>query len=385
MKKSIPVRIMTVLGSLVLLAAGAGAALEAFGGYPVTAALGGLLALNTPLAVLCKLLSVAALAVLAASAFVCALPGRKPKQMDYVMQKGENGPIGISLRAIEKQVRTCVAKHGEIANADISVREGRDGIVILLNVDEVSGVSIPLTVDLLQRQIRQYVTGCTGMTVAEVRVMVETDTDHEVQSAYVVQDDVYQPAVSHQAESVPAEPAPVQVQQPAAPAQMEESAVDDVPVRQPEETVQEPEPEAEPQLAAAPVEIPAVLPEPVPVQEEQPVDERPLHQRIFGAEELPVTVPVPPELTAEMTEAVPEPQPETPEEEAAPEEAPAVEAEVEENWCEPDLQAAADAVLSEVALNAEPEDDDATETEDAEETAVVIEVDETFGEPQQMI
>lgn len=347
MKKSIPVRILTALGGLVLLAAAVGAAMEGFGGVPVTETLGRLLASQTPLAVLCRLVCLLALAVLAACTLVCALPARKQKPSDYVMQKGENGPIGISVRAIEKLVRTCVAKHEVIAKADIAVRETKDGVVILLDVDEVSGVSIPLTVDLLQRQIRQYVTGCTGIAVSEVRVMVENDTEQQVQSVFAVQDDVYQPA-PQTAEAAPAETPRHQM------AAEEPVYVPELPPK-PEEIV--PLPEAVAEEPVIPVVIPEVLPEVAPPQEEEPQDERPLHQRIFGAEEMPVTVPVPPQLNAEAVqeseEAVEAEEPAAAaEEELAPEaEEPAPEK--GEDWSAPDLQAAAEAVLSEAVLSEE--------------------------------
>lgn len=349
MKKSVPVRLLTAAAGLLLLVSGGCIAAEAFFGVPLSAKVGGFLAAGDALAVLGKLVTLAALAVLAVAAIICALPGRKPKQCDYVMQKGENGPIGISVRAIEKQVRACVAKHDVIADAEVSVREARDGIVILLNVDQVSGVSIPLSVGLLQKQIRQYVTGCTGVDVQEVRVMVENNTESRVASAFAVEDAVcppvprmmeeFQPERQMAAEPVPAEP--------------------EIP-----ETVPEPKPEPAPQPAPVviPVELPAVAEQPAEMEPEE--DERPLHQRVFGAEELPAMVPVPPEMAVEPR---PEAAEETVEEEV-PEE-PAVqaeEAETEDDWSEPLLQAAAEAVLAEGTAEL-PDDAEAAAENGAEE------------------
>ena len=349
MKKSIPVRILTALGGLVLLALAVGAAAEGFGGVPVTETLGQLLATQTPLAVLCRIVCMLALAVLAVAAIVCAIPARKQKPSDYVMQKGENGPIGISVRAIEKLVRTCVKKHEVIANADIAIRETRDGVVILLDVDEVSGVSIPLTVDLLQRQIRQYVTGCTGIAVSEVRVMVENNTEQQVNSVFAVQDDVYQPAPQQP------EAAPVETVRPQSMPVAEEPVY--VPETVPAQEEPAPQPEAESEeIAPVVVELPVVLPEVVALPEEE-ADERPLHQRIFGAEEMPVTVPVPPQMTEEpVQEPAENVETEAAEEAAEPESIPETEESVPEegeDWSAPDLQAAAEAVLSEAVLTEE--------------------------------
>jgi hypothetical protein len=120
-------------------------------------------------------------------------------------------------------------------------------------------------VGLLQRQVRQYVTSCSGVDVEEVRVMVETGTEQTVDSPYAVQDVVMAEAQRELA-SKPA---------PAAPAVEEEpDAV-----------------EAEEPAAPAPQVILPPLP-PMPEYEEE--DDRPLHQRLFGAEEEPVFVPAPP-------------------------------------------------------------------------------------------
>ena len=39
----------------------------------------------------------------------------------------------------------------------------------------LGGLNIPLTVNALQKQIKQYITSCSGVDVHKVRVMVETD------------------------------------------------------------------------------------------------------------------------------------------------------------------------------------------------------------------
>ena len=357
MKKSISVRILTALGGLTLLALGVGLAAESFFGVQVTAAAGKLLASGHVLAVLGKLVLIIALAVLAVAAVICALPRRNKEQRDYVMQRGENGAIGISVRAIEKQVRSCVAKHDVIADAEISIRECRDGLIILLNVDQVAGVNIPLSVGLLQKQIKQYVSSCTGVDVHEVRVMVENNTDNVVASAFAVQDAMIPQVRPAEEQQAPAEPVETT---PAAP----------VAAEAPAETP-----------AAAPAPVPAVvLPEipPVPAVPELPEeDERPLHQRIFGAEEQPVFVPAPPEMLEEPQVEVEEEAAEEPEatpvedvEQAAETElvidvgddaAEAGAAYSEALWTDDDVAAAVDAVVEfcdDTAENAAAEEDE---------------------------
>lgn len=198
--------------------------------------------------------------------------GRRRKG-NFVLQQAENGTIGVSLNAIEKQVYACVGKHDLIQKAEVSIAEGRDGLIIQLYVDQVSGVNIPLSVGLLQKQIRQYVTSCSGVDVQEVQVMVENGTDNTVESPYAVQDVVMAEAQR---------------------GITEQTAVS---VETAEETVQSEETEAAVvSVAAAPVVVLPPLPA-MPEYEEE--DDRPLHQRLFGAEEEPVTVPAPPVMTQE--------------------------------------------------------------------------------------
>lgn len=364
MKKSMSVRIMTALGGLTLLVLGAGLAAEAFFGVQVTAAAARLLASGHVLAVLAKLVLILGLAVLAVAAVICALPRRRKEQDGYVMQRGENGAIGISVKAIEKQVRACVAKHDVIAEAEIAIRECRDGLIILLNVDQVAGVNIPLSVGLLQKQIKQYVSGCTGVDVHEVRVMVENNTTNVVASPFAVQE-AAGPQTRPAEECRAVEPAAVQ-SAPAAPAA-------DVPA---EASAPAPAP-----AAAVPVVLPEIPPMPaVPAVHQE--DERPLHQRIFGTEEQPVFVPAPPEMLTEQPDDTAEEAPEEPAVEPAEAAEPADETELvidmgddaaeagaaysEALWTDDDDVIAGEAAV--VEFSAEP---DEGEQEDAEDEADV--------------
>ena len=351
MKKSIPVRILTALGGLLLLGLGVCVAAEALFDVPVTAAIGRVLASQQVLLVLAQIVLALFLCAVGAAVIICALPSRKRVQSDYIMQKGENGPIGVSVRAIEKQVRACVAKHDLIQSAEVSIREVREGLVILLDVDQVAGVNIPLSVGLLQKQIRQYVTACTGVDVHEVRVLVENDTPDQVESVYAVQDTVMPAPAPPAAEQKPiAEAAPATEAEAPAPekAEAEEPAAPVVPV------------------------APVVVMPPMPEMPELPAeeDDRPLHQRLFGAEEQMAFVPAPPELVVEPSE---------PEEE---EEAPEIELELEteENSEEP----AADAEIpeEEAAEPCEATEEAEETTESCEAPEEAEEAEETAAEPE---
>lgn len=308
MKKHILIRILAALGGVTLWMLGLCALAETFFHIQVTSRIGQLLGAQTPLAVLLTLL----LAIMLCAFGVCSLlmlsGKRAAKRKGFVMQKGENGMIGVSVKSIEGLVQTCVKQHDVVASAEIAVVERRDGIVILLNIEEAAGVNIPLAVGALQKQIKQYVNTCTGVDVHEVRVMVENTEDSVVESPYTVEKPVVMTTAATAAElhyeapaAEPVAEAPVVEAAPVEEIPAEEDSAPEVPVI--EETPVEEEASAVQENIAAPtVNIPVVPVAPiVPVMPEiiEEEDDRPLHQRLFGAEEQPVFVPAPPELVVE--------------------------------------------------------------------------------------
>ncbi len=320
MKKNIVLRILAVLSGLVLAASGLLVLAEAIFHAPVTECARKLLFAHTPLAVLTALLVTAVLLGLGVGCILLAFARNAGKRKGFVMQKTENGAIGVSVKSIEGLVKTCVSQHEMIAKADISVTERRDGIVIFLDIEEAAGLNIPLAVGALQKQIKEYVGTCTGVDVREVRVLVDNNENDAAGSPYAVEKPVQLPGMPVEAEPV----ADIQVEELVTEAVPTEEAADvmpEAPVL--EEIVEE---SAEP-VAAPSVPVMPLMPE--MIEEE---DERPLHQRIFGAEEQPVFVPAPPELVIEpQAEEVPE-EPEAEETaESIPEESAEVAEEIDAN------------------------------------------------------
>jgi len=290
MNKSVWTRVLAAIGGTVLWVSGLCALAETFFRAPVTAALGRLLGAGTPLAVLATLLLAIALCVCGTCCLMMLSPKRAVKRTGFVMQKSENGVIGVSVKSIEGLVQSCVRQHAVIAGAEVSVVERKDGIVILLNIQEAAGVNIPLAVGALQKQVKQYVTDCTGVDVREVRVLVDNTEDEAPQSPYAVKNPVVPGAAC-----VPAVEAAVP------PVIPEEEYEEYLPVEEvAEEAAEEPAP-----VVAAPVMPvgPAVPPMPEMPEEE---DDRPLHQRLFGTEEQPVIVPAPPEMLEPEEEVIEE-------------------------------------------------------------------------------
>ena len=308
MKKNIFVRLLAALGGIVLWLLALCALAEVFFRIPLTAKVGQLLNAGTPAAVLITLVAAIVLCVLGTCCLMMLSGKRAVARKGFVMQKGENGMIGVSVKSIEGLVQTCVRQHEVVASAEINVVERRDGIVILLNIEETAGVNIPLAVGALQKQIKQYVGTCTGVDVHEVRVMVENTEDNVTESPYAVEKPVAlttaaTAAEMHREAASAVEP---EVQAPvlevAAPVE-DAVIVEEIPVLEisaAEEAVEE---ESVQEAVAAPtVNIPVVPVAPIiPVMPEiiEEEDDRPLHQRLFGAEEQPVFVPAPPELVME--------------------------------------------------------------------------------------
>ena len=348
MKKNIVLRILTALSGLILAASGLLVVAEAMFHAPVTECARKLLFAHTPRTVLIALLATVALLGLGVSCILLAFARNNGKRKGFVMQKAENGAIGVSVKSIEGLVKTCISQHEVIGKADISVMERRDGIVIFLRIEEAAGLNIPLAVGALQKQIKEYVGTCTGVDVREVRVLVENNDKDAGGSPYAVEKPVLLPGMAVEAESVaeiPTEEIAEVVTEEEAPEIMPEAPVL-------EESVEE---------SAEPVATPSVPVLPLMPEMIEEEDDRPLHQRIFGAEEQPVFVPAPPEL---VVESQAEENPEEPAAEVVEEAAPEVPAEEAEAVEEIDANAVlevVEAIAQEAEISEEEELDDYAE------------------------
>ena len=170
---------------------------------------------------------------------------RRRRDKGVVVQHTEYGDMSISMKAMENMVRKCVEAHPELNVNHTRIYHSRGGVCVDLKITLLNGVNIPLTVNALQKQIKQYITSCSGVDVEEVRVMVETEAAKSLPAPEVV--------------IVPAEPEPEPVlvekaaecicqhqEEPAAyaeaPAQLDEAVEAEIVV---EEAAAEEQPEAE--------------------------------------------------------------------------------------------------------------------------------------------
>ena len=205
----------------------------------------------------------------------------------FILQRNESGELAISLKALENMVQKCLDQHDEIQIQNLRMENQKDGLLIRLRGSVAGGISIPLTVESLQRQIKQYVTACSGVEVKGIRVQIES-TDKEAEGApFAIEGPAPKPLLKEENDGqkaiLPAE-APSTEEKPA-----------------PQEPDQEPQ-QAEP--AAPPQQKPEAA-SPAPEMED---DERPLHQRLFKPVQEPCIVPAPPEEcpTEETDESLPE-------------------------------------------------------------------------------
>jgi len=165
-------RIVAALAGLLLVAGAAIVVVDGFLGENVLAFFQRLFASQKVIPVICKAVAVAVLMALAVGCFSVTIRRRSDRKA--VSQRTENGELAISMKAIEGLVQKCVETHHELQTASLQLENDRGGLRILLRVATGSSVSIPLVVEALQKQLKQYITACTGLEVKEVCVLVDT-------------------------------------------------------------------------------------------------------------------------------------------------------------------------------------------------------------------
>jgi uncharacterized alkaline shock family protein YloU len=334
-------RLLTALAGLLLFATGLVFFLWAFKGIPADW-LNSLTVKEVGRLPIFVALGLGAVMVLLGIHSISLLFRRRGKK-GFVVQKTEHGELSISIHAMENLVQKCIDKHEELTLVSNHIENTRDGVVVDLRIGLANGVSIPLVVSTLQKQIKQYITSCSGIDVKEVKVEVETASIKAEKSPYSVPDSLLQTPVKASPVEMQPAPRPVQtierpVQQMERPAQPVDKAERSNRTERPErpELIERPErsvrsersekperveriervvtpPVNGVQPAVNPVQQPAPqvmqrmqadlkgpsFPEPpVPpaTYENNEEKKRPLHQRLFGHKEQPAIVPMPPEL-----------------------------------------------------------------------------------------
>lgn len=99
---------------------------------------------------------------------------RRKGDKGFIMQHTEHGDMSISMNALESMVHKCVNQHQELSVKSTRIFRSKNGIGVEIRIMLAPGVNIPLTVNALQKQVKNYITSCSGVEVQEIKVMVET-------------------------------------------------------------------------------------------------------------------------------------------------------------------------------------------------------------------
>ncbi len=307
MKIRILDRILVALAGLLVLAGSAALAAQLFFGKDVVGYAGRLLADESWRVWLILLLAVLVLLGVYCLLLLFRHRGRKEK---FVMQKTENGELSISLKAMESMVQKCLDPHKELDVQSVRLENQKGGLLIRIRGTVAGGVSIPLTVDALQQQIKQYVTACSGVEVKDIKVRIESSGPEAKDSLYAIEAPAAKalPGSANAREEKKEEPAaepeipevkPEELDLPEKPAAAETEK---------EEAEEDNTPAIE--VSAAAAAAAELLKNEAPVED----DDRPMHQRLFSSPEEPCVMPMPPEADkpaeAEETEAPAEEKPE---------------------------------------------------------------------------
>ena len=352
MKLRVADRILVALAGLLLLACCAGIVAQMFFGVDLVAFAGKVFS-SESLKIRAALLAISVFLFILGLYCLFVLFRHRRRKDKFILQKNEDGELAISLKALENMVNKCLAQHREIHVESLQMENQKDGLLIHLRGNVAGGISIPLTVEALQRQIKQYVTACSGVEVKGIRVQIEASGKDAENATFVIDGPAPKPLLKENNEQKPeSDPAP-NTSEPIA----VEASETPIPVSV----------EATETPAPVHVETPAV-PEPVTVDTKLSAaeaaaaqaafmdgeDDRPLHQRLFGPKSEPCIMPEPPE-GAFADDAVPV-------ESAAPE---APESLTEEPAEVPET-GDAEAESTEEPVSAEAPEDETGETEAAE-------------------
>ncbi len=301
MKLRIADRILVCVAGLILLACCAGILCQMFFGINVVDYATRAFA-SESFQVRAALIGLAVVLLLVGVYCVFVLFRHRKRKDRFVLQKYDGGELAISLRALENMVYKCLDQHEELKTQHLYLENRKDGLLIKIRGQVAGGISIPLTVEALQKQIRQYVTACSGVEIKGIRVQIESSGEDAKNAPFAIAAPAAQ-SLLHEAQEPP----------------------------KAEETVSGGAAAEQPEVPAAPV-VPSVAETPMPEMDEE--DERALHQRLFSSVPEPCIVPEPPadqpETEEGSNEADPAPADAEPAEETPADEGNETEAEIGE-------------------------------------------------------
>ena len=289
MKIRILDRILVALAGLLMLASGAALAAQLFFGKDVAGKVAQWLTDEN----LRVYIIIAGILIFALGVYcMMVLFRHRGKSGKFIMQRTESGELAISLNALESMVQKCLETHKELSAETIELENDKGSLVVRIRGAVAGGISIPLTVDTLQQQIKQYVTACSGVEVKDIRVEIESSGPDAVDAPFAIEAPTAKALLKGAEEEPLAESAQgaAEQQENMLPGQAE-TTQSETPAAESRQT--------EDELTAAAAAA-AMLMDKVPEEE----DDRPMHQRLFSTVEEPCIMPMPPkDLEKEKTSA----------------------------------------------------------------------------------
>ena len=261
MKLRVADRILVAIAGLLILALCAGIISQLFFQVDVISWVAKVFA-NDALETRAVLIGLAVFLLLLGVYCVFVLFRHRKRKDKFILQKNDSGELAISIKALESMVQKCLDQHNEIKVQHLYLENKKDGLLIRIRGAVAGGISIPLTVEALQKQIKQYVTACSGVEVKGIRVQIENSGED-------------------------AENAPFAIEAPAPTPLLKES-------ENKPKSVSVTDGKQQTEYNDGPAESSQVISE-SPVEELNDEDDgRPLHQRLFSTKQEPCIVPAPP-------------------------------------------------------------------------------------------
>ena len=187
MKLRVKDRILLFLCGLVLLSGVAALVLQMFFSKDVLGFAARLLARGEEDWHIKAAVIAAGVLVLLLGLYACTMIIRRQRRnKGFVRQRTEDGDLNISIKTLDSLTQNCIETQQDVKVSSTQIEDGRDGITINLRCVMPSGINIPLVVNNLQRQIKQYVTACSGVDVKEIRVQVDSAEGKAENSDYQV-------------------------------------------------------------------------------------------------------------------------------------------------------------------------------------------------------
>ena len=283
MKLRVLDRILVAVAGLIILSLCAAIVAQVFFDTNVIDSISDILDKNSTLAKIAFAAGAAALLVLGVYCLLVLFRHRKRKDR-FIMQKMESGDLAISLKTLESMIAKCLDQHKEIQVQSVRTENQRDGLVVTIHGTVAGGISIPLTVDTLQKQIKQYVTACSGIEVKGIKVLIESSGEEVPDAMFAIDAPVATPLLREAEENMETAESTQETDQTNAGAQEEMPAAAAVP--------------AEKTAAEAALEAVENLKKEYTDTEE---DDRPIHQRLFSTPAEPCIMPLPPENLTESS------------------------------------------------------------------------------------